>query len=167
MGLKFREYGGKVEFNYREPNEHGGTYLIDGEIPKEIIEQGKEAILKYAQTEINKSKEIIRRNKSIEDEIRKNHIDIKTKYGDVTLEGRIVEATSREISVKLDKPVEGKKTINYGWAAAMAGKRVFTKKHNISENGYDTARRAMKEIYEDFLNKPRRDLVDSLNEELD
>ena len=110
---------------------------------------------------INDLEERIKKSDEIEENIRKNHISIKAKYEGIQLQGRIVEATSRSIRVKLDRPLRGQSSINYGYGSA--GQHVFTKDHNISENGYDSARRALCWAYEDALHAPQRKIVNRLN----
>lgn len=164
-GLSFEELSGTIEFHYAERSRDGGYYHISEEIPKYIVKRGEMAVLEYAKKEISKVQKKWRKKEAIEDNIRKNHIPIQTECRGIRLEGRIIEATSRGISVELDKPLKGQSDINFELASAMAGHYVFTKDHNISEHGYDGARRALCWAYEKALHKPEKDLVKRLNKD--
>lgn len=167
-GLEFKHNFGNVEFKYKEPSRDGGGYHeISDEIPQDVVEKGQEAIIDYAKNEVHQAKKKWEKAYSVRDEIRKNHIHIKTEYEDGTsLEGRIVEATGRIVRVELDKPIKGESSINFGFASGMAGQYVFTEEHEISKHGYDAAYRALRTAYKNTLNKPTQDLVDNLNESL-
>ena len=79
--------------------------------------------------------------------MKKPEIKIETTYKGVKLKGRIVSATSRCISVILDKPCKGKSDINFGYASAMHGQYVF-EKNDISEAGMDAAKTALGWAYD-------------------
>lgn len=167
-GLKFYGDFRIVKFSYKEPcKDDSRSYrFLTGIVPADIVKKGKEAIMEYATQEIEKGKGGWKKNHDIEDNIRKNHIEIKTTYKDgIELEGRIIEATNRYIKVELDKPVKGEGHIDFGFGAAMAGHFVFTKDYKISEAGYDAAYRALRRAYERVLSKPVKDLVEKLNKE--
>lgn len=157
---------GGIDFTYSEPRGDGVHYKVDGIVPLGIVKRGEEAILKYASRKVKEAKKKWRKHEAIEDNLRKNHIPIQTKYKDRTLlEGRIVEATSRFIRVELDKPLQGGEShINFGMASAMAGHYVFGEGHKISPEGYDAAYKALCWAYQDVLDKPRKDLVERLNQ---
>ena len=163
--FSFVEHLGKIEFHYAEIiRNNEGYYHIHETVPARIVKQGDEAVREYALAQVKKAKERWRRKESIEDDIRKNNISIKTKYKPgILLEGRIIEVTSKWIMVELDKPLRGSSHINFGYGAAIVGQHVFTKDHIISKHGYDGARQALCWAYEDALNKPKKDLVERLN----
>ena len=166
--LRFEEWLGKVRFVYTEEIDHSSCRRINEEIPEEVVGQGQEAIKNYASVKINQAKRKWEKFNAVEEDIKTNHIPIKTKYKDGTvLEGRIVEATSRFVSVKLDKPilVEEERRINFGFASAMSGHHVFDEGHKISKYGYDAAYNALCYSYMAALNKPVKDLVKKLNSE--
>jgi len=163
-GVTFGEDStGDIVFNYIRPSGKGGrgTYYLNETVPVNIVKKGDKKIFKYVSEKINDLEERIKKSDEIEENIRKNHISIKAKYEGIQLQGRIVEATSRSIRVKLDRPLRGQSSINYGYGSA--GQHVFTKDHNISENGYDSARRALCWAYEDALHAPQRKIVNRLN----
>lgn len=141
-------------------------YETRGAIPNNIVKKGKKAILNYALQKIDEYEKRLDEMSAVEENIRKNHIPIKTEYKSVKLEGRIVEATSRFIRVELDKPLKGSSIINYGYGAAVMGYSVFDEKHKISEEGFDSACRALCWAYMDSLHKPQKGLVKGLNEKL-
>ena len=162
-GLNFREDFGKIKFTYAEKVEEGCYREIHEVVPSDVVKSGKQSILDYANQKIEGHKAKWKRQDEIEESIRKNHIPIKTRYKGMHLEGRIVEAVSRYIRVELDKPLQEKSIINFGFGSAMIGHYVFTEKHEISEAGYDGACRALGWAYEDALHKPEKDLAESLN----
>lgn len=165
--LRFIETSRIIKFFYKKPCRDGGHYYVIETIPERIVKQGENAILEYASNKIKKAENVWKKRKSIEDDIRKNHIPIRTKYKDGTsLEGRIIEATSRYIRVKLDKPFKGHRGINFGFGSAVAGHYVFTDDHEISQHGYDAAYRALCWAYENALHKPKKELVDCLNKKV-
>jgi len=167
-GLRFKEEDRNIESTCREKGRDGGLHRLDEKIPAKIVKQGQKAILEYANSEISEAKEKWRRGEAIEDDIRKNHIPLKTEYKDGTpLEGRIVEATNSFIRVELDKPSKGHSMINFGHASAMKGKYIFERDYRISQYGYDGAREALRRAYQDALHKPEKELVESLNEQID
>ncbi len=162
--LRFEENSGRIEFSYTEPIDDRSHHQIDGKIPPSIVQLGKTAIRAYAEKKVEQAQKGWQRAEKIEKDIRTNYIPIRTDYDDGTsLEGRIVEATSRLIRVELDSPVVGKGSINFGFASAMAGHYVFGKGHKISEHGYEAAYRALRSAYKDSLHKPTKDLVRQLN----
>ena len=164
--IKFEEELGNIVFHYSRPSGDGGTYILDEKIPESIAKQGEEIILEYASQIVDKYKKKWKRCEDKEKNIRKNHIPITTKYGKVQLEGRIVEATSKYIGVELDKPLKGKSGINFGYASAIAGHHVFTENHEISQCGYDSAKRALCWAHDKAINKPKKDLAERLNQKL-
>jgi len=162
-GLVFREDFGKVKFTYSEKIEEGTYHEVHEEVPSNIVKLGQEKIRSYALARIEEHKKEWRRCGTIEDNIRKNHILIKTKYKGKLLEGRIVEATPLFIRVELDKPLKGNGIMNFGFGSAMMKRYVFTENHEISSAGYDASYRALKKAYEDTLHQPVKDLVEVLN----
>ena len=153
--IEFKEYLGEIRFTYDN---------LRGKIPKEIVKNGEQAIRDYVYSKVEKADKAWKKAKSVEEKIRKNHIQIKTKCKDgTTLEGRIVEATSRCIKVELDKPVKGESNINFGFASAVVGHYVFEGNHELSHHAYEAAYTALHWAYEKTLNQPVRDLVKILN----
>ncbi|AJF62258.1 MAG: hypothetical protein QT11_C0001G0100 [archaeon GW2011_AR20] len=163
-GLRFREHFGKVEFTYAEKVEEGCYHEIHEVVPTHISKLGEEKILNYVHQKIEEHKREWKKYEEIEENIRKNHIPIKTKYKGISLEGRIIEATSLCIKVELDKPLRGHSHINFGYASAVMGRYVSNSDHEISKYGYEAAYRALEWAYNDALHKPEKDLVESLNE---
>lgn len=165
--LEFIEDFGNIEFTYEEPIDGSSSHYVSEIIPERIVKQGERAIKKYVKNKIREAKKEWRKWESFEDDIKKNHIPIQTKYGDgTTLEGRIVEATSRYIKVRLDKPLKGSSMIHFGFASAMAGHYVFAEGYKISQEGYNAAKRALGWAYSDAKNKPKKDLVNRLNNKI-
>ncbi len=162
--LEFIELDGKIEFFYEKPVGGGIFYKVNGTVPKKVVEQGEEAVLKYALHKIEDAEKVWKKFEAVKDDIRKNHVPIQTKYEDGTqLEGRIVEATSRYIGVELDKPLKGRSGINFGFASAMSGHYVFAENYTLSQYGLNGAHRALCWAYRDALHKPEIDLVERLN----
>ncbi len=156
-GLRFEEYLGKIEFVYTERVDGSSYRRIDGKIPERTVKLGEKAIREYALRKINQAKEKWKKFDALEEDIRKNHIPIKTKYEDGTLlEGRTVEATNRLIRVELDNPLKGEGSMNFRYASAMSGHFVFGEEYNISKHGYDGAYRALCGAYKDALHKPAK-----------
>ena len=137
--LKFDEDSGNIVFHYSRHSKNRGTCCLDETVPSSIAKKGEKEIFSYAYGKIKELERKIKRIDRIEENIRKNHIPIKTKYKNILLEGRIVEATSHYIGVELDKPLKGVSCMNYGFASALAGHHVFTKDHKISEGGFNSA----------------------------
>jgi len=164
--LKFDEDSGNIVFHYSRSSKNKGTCCLDETVPSSIAKKGEKEIFSYAYGKIKELERKIKRIDRIEENIRKNHIPIKTKYQNILLEGRIVEATSCYIGVELDKPLKGASCMNYGFASALAGHHVFTKDHKISEGGFDSACTALCWAYEDALHKPQKELAKNLNEKL-
>ena len=159
-GLEFLEIDGRLEFYYSERTRDNAYISLSKKVPKKVVDKGEEAVMEYVTGKIEEVKNKVRKRESIEDEIRKNHIPIQTEYKDGThLEGRIVEATSRYIKVKLDSPLECDSAIYFGFASAMSGRYVFCG-NEISPVGNDAALEALCDAYSRATNKP---LVDRLN----
>jgi len=164
--LEFEEELGKIVFHYSRPSGEGGTYILDETIPESIVKQGEKEVLEYASQIVDKYKKKWKRREDKEKSIRKNHVPIQINYRGVSIKGRIVVATSRYIGVELDKPLKGKSGMNFGYGSAIAGHHVFTDNHEISQCGYDSAKRALCWAYDEAINKPKKDLAERLNKKL-
>jgi hypothetical protein len=161
--LTFSNYNGKIGFRYEQRCKGDGTAILHEDVPASIVEQGDTAIKQYAIERINDLKRRIARADAIEADIEKHHIPIRTVYEGMSLEGRIVRATARGITVELDTPLKGKSDINFGYASAISGHYVFTKEHALSPEGIEAAERALGRAYEKALHAPEQRLVDRLN----
>lgn len=158
------DFDKNLKFSYENKiNEHH-SYAVNEVVPKQIIQKGEKSILQYVSKKIKEARKELEKISFIEDNIRKNPIPIQTNYKDGTsLEGRIVEATSENITVKLDKPEGGQRSIHYGMASCIAKKYIFTEDYKISAEGYHSAHRALCLAYEDRLQKPQENLINKLN----
>src|SRR3989344_4716327 len=114
-GLVFNEFQGDLRFNYKFTID-GTEYIMFRIIPKNIVERGKIAVLKYSIREVIKETENSRKAATLNEEVSKYSIPIQTEYNGVALEGRVVEASSIHIKVKLDKPLGGESRVNLGFA---------------------------------------------------
>lgn len=167
--FRFEEDEGEIRFSYIAKVGDDILYSLDEDIPANIVEKGKKAMLNYASKKIQKVRKELKGNESIEEDIRKkrkNYRPLKTEYKDgIVLKGRIVEATDSFIRVKLDTPLKGESSIYVSYVSAMP-MHYFSTRNRISKDGYDAAREALCTAYERALHKPQRDLVHRLNSEL-
>lgn len=151
-----------LEFRMRPDNPYLDCIRAQ-KVPQEIVQKGDEAVWNYARTEIRKL--WVERKKVLvwEAGIRKNPKPVSVNYEGIILKGRIVEATSSSIKVKLDKPLEGEFNVNYGFGSAMSHEQAFTKEGQITPEGYIAAKQALHQAYKLALKKPESDMAERLN----
>ena len=81
---------------------------------------------------------------------------VEVKYKNILLRGKIIRASCRGLTVRLEEPFpeeKGERNINYGWASAMAGHYVFKGHCQFSEDAIETAKNLLKLIYKEIIEK--------------
>lgn len=161
MKIKYEVRNGNLHYEHREEDKITMTVLVaEGFVPKEIVKKGKQAARVYAEANVRRQ---IAEGKEKTDAIiafrRNPNVAISIRRKGVVVEGRIVFATPRRIDVELVSPPEfkGRGEINFGFASAIAGHRVFNDDDPLafSKSGLEGARTALGWTYD--RQKYRRD----------
>lgn len=144
----------KLHFEYRDYYgvNNGGSIVLEltEMVPDEI--QDRKNIDLYAEERVKNYLE--ERFKKIDEQMKfEQNPDffIEMEHEKIKLSGRIIRASARGFTVRLEKPFLGERNINYGFASAMAGHHVFSDHCQFSEDAIDTAKSLLLLIYKDII----------------
>jgi len=161
MRIKYEVKRGNLHYEHHE--EDTGTmtvFVAEGFVPKEIVKKGKQEARAYAEADVERQ---IAEGKERFDAIiafrRNPDVTVSIRRKGIVIEGKIVFVNPGRIDVELVSPPEfkGRGDINFGYASAIAGHRVFDDENPLafSKCGLDAARTALGWTYD--RQKYRRD----------
>ena len=168
--IKFSAYDDELVYSYVEivPVGTSGAhrmYEAVGIVPDDIIALGQGVVKAFATQQILEKIEKKKEEHSQMDAFLGDpNYALTTSVEGIVLEGRIVSAENRTLTVLLENPVKGTGHVQFGFASALAGKHIL-EGGTFTLEAINVAKMLMTEIY-----RKKRDidpalgsLVDDLN----
>lgn len=142
VGITYVEEKGNLYFVYNKS-------ALRVPVPRNVQRMGQQGVQEYAEKYV--LNDLKKREKMALFEKNPN-FPVKTRCGNIVLEGRIVSAENNILKVRLERPVKysGEKDINFGFASAMVGHYIFsgTRLCEFSKPTIESAQQLLVQIYE-------------------
>ena len=172
--LHFHFEGGKLWYYIEDDVSYGSrfhsgmhiSYEAQGIVPQEIVDQGEEAILEYAEKEAREQINEQEKHHLKRDNYEKNpNFSLTTVHDGTVLRGKIISAYDSALVVRLDEPVQGDTTLSYNFASAMSGHFIF-KGGQFTDYTIERAKGMLVTIYLKKLQNQETGKVISLEQKL-
>lgn len=167
--IHFWEARGEVHFGFFEVYRRRELRLSCC-VPKDIREQGADAIRAHATTQV-RAWRTAQRAAIDRFDAYAAHPDfpIITTHCGVTLKGRIISAANSTLRVRLEEPYTGERHVEYRWTSAMAGHYIFTETDEFTKDAIASAKRLLAEIFDEAAHRKNHratiELAEQLNHE--
>lgn len=158
---EYHRVGGELWYSYEEREERqlerSGTHMVtrykaQGKIPKDIIDQGTEAISEFSK--LNVTEKIASERERIYEKreyLRNLKHSIELDYGGILLKGEIRSADGVDLVIDLLEPYQGVMGIHFGMYSSMSGHHIFNGENPpyFSEYAIKTGSTWLAQIYKD------------------